>query len=95
MVPLRKTKKNEINRMLNGCIIETLTSVDIREIVKIREKIVQIYECVIYQENFKTSPLRKDKDKFFALRQKYKDEGNDLMQKLVKLIVNSFYRVQI
>ena len=27
----------------------------------------------------------------FALRQKYKDEGNDVMQLLVKLLMNSLY----
>ena len=31
----------------------------------------------------------------FALRQIYKDEGNELLQKLVKLIMNSLYGVQI
>ena len=31
----------------------------------------------------------------FALRQKYKDEKNDSMQELVKLIMNSLYGVQI
>ena len=31
----------------------------------------------------------------FALRQKYKDEHNNLMQGLVKLITNSLYGVQI
>ena len=31
----------------------------------------------------------------FVLRQKYKDEGNDLMQSLVKLIMNCQYGVQI
>ena len=31
----------------------------------------------------------------FALRQKHKDEGNNLMQKLVKLTMNSFYGVQL
>ena len=29
------------------------------------------------------------------MRQKYKDENNDLMQGLVKLIINSLYGVQI
>ena len=29
------------------------------------------------------------------MRQKYKDEKNDLMQKLIKLIMNSLYGVQI
>ena len=34
-------------------------------------------------------------EKLFAFRQKYKDEHNDLMQGLVKLIVNSLYGVQV
>ena len=34
-------------------------------------------------------------EKLFALRQKYEDEKNDLMQGLVKIIMNSFYGVQI
>ena len=90
-----KVKKIEVNRMRNGYIIDTLTSVDIQEIVKIGGKVVEIYEGVIYRENFKVSPFRKVIEKLFALRQKYKDEKNDLMQGLVKLIMNSLYGVQI
>ena len=75
-----KEKKIEINRMRNEYIIDTLTSVDIREIVKIGGRVIEIYEGVIYRENFKVSPFRKVIDKLFALRQKYKDEGNDVMQ---------------
>ena len=77
--------------MRNGYIIGYLTSVDIQEIVKIGGKVIEIYEGVIYRENFKVSPFRKIIDKFFALRQKYKDEGNDVMQLLVKLLMNSLY----
>ena len=33
--------------------------------------------------------------KLFTFRQKYKDEGNELMQSLFKLILNSLYGVQI
>ena len=90
-----KVQKVEVNRMRNGYIIDTLTSVDICEIVKIGGKVIQIYEGVIYRENFKVSPFRKVIEKLFVLRQKYKDEKNDLMQGLVKLIMNSLYRVQI
>ena len=86
-----KEKKIEINRMRNGYIIDTLTSVDIQEIVKIGGKVIEIYEGVIYRENFKVSPFRKVIDKLFALRQKYKDENNDVMQLLVKLLMNSLY----
>ena len=37
------------------------------------------------------SPFRKVIDKLFALRQRYKDEGNDVMQLLVKLLMNSLH----
>ena len=69
-----KFKKVEVNRMRNGYIIDTLTSVDIQEIVKTEAKVIQIYEGVICRKNFKTSALRKVIEKLFALRQKYKDE---------------------
>ena len=90
-----KDKKIEVNRMRNGFIVDTLTSVHICEIVKIGGRVVEIYEGVIYRENFKVSPFRKVIEKLFALRQQYKDEKNDLMQGLVKLIMNSLYGVQI
>ena len=56
---------------------------------------IQSNEGVIYREKFKISPFRKDLEKLFASRQKYKDEGNDLMQGLVIIILNSLYGVQI
>ena len=95
-IPIKeKEKKIEINRMRNGYIIDTLTSVDIQEIVKIGGKVVEIYEGVIYKENFKVSPFRKVVDILFKLRQKYKDERNEVMQLLVKLLMNALYGEQI
>ena len=47
-----REKKIEINRMRNEYIIDHLTSVDI-QIVKIGGKVLEIYEGVIYRENFK------------------------------------------
>ena len=41
------------------------------------------------EKNFKVSPFRKVIDKLFELRQKYKDEINEVMQLLVKLNMNS------
>ena len=63
--------------MRNGYIIETLTSVDIQEIVKIGGKVIEIYKGVIYREHFKISPFRKVIQKLLALRQKYKDKKID------------------
>ena len=81
--------------MRNGYIIDTLTSVDIQEIVKIGGKVIEIYEGVIYRENFKVNPFRKVIDILFKLRKKYKDENIDVMQLLVKLLLNSLYGEQI
>ena len=77
--------------MRNGYIIEHLTSFDIQKIVKIGGRVIEIYEGVIYRENFKVSPFRKVIDKIFARRQNYKGEGSDVMQLLVKLLMNSLY----
>ena len=77
--------------MRNGHIIDTLTSVDIQEIVKIGGKVKEIYEGVSYRENFKVSPFRNVIDKLFALRQKYKDDNKDVMQLLVNFLMNSLY----
>ena len=79
-----KVKNIDVNRMRNGFVIDVLTSVHVKELVEIAEKVNEIYEDVIYRENFKMSPSRKVIEKLFDLRQKYKDEGNDLMHNLVK-----------
>ena len=84
-----KVKIKEVNRMRNGYINDTLTSVDIEEIVKIDGKVIEIYEGVIYIENFKIPPFRKVIEKLFSFRQKYKDEQNNLMQGLVKTSMSS------
>ena len=86
-----KVGKKEVNRIRNGYIVQTLTSVDIQEIVQISGKSIEIYEGVIYRENFKISPFKKVIDNLFELRQKHKEENNEVMQLLVKLIMNSLY----
>ena len=54
-----------------------------------------MYEGVISRENFKILPFKKVMKKLFALRQKYKGEGIDLEQELVKLLMDGLYGVQI
>ena len=54
-----RAKKIEINRMRNGYIIDTLTSVDFQEVTKIGGKVIEFYEGVIYRENFKSLLLEK------------------------------------
>ena len=81
-----------------GSTIDTLTSIDFQEIVnrfqEIGGKVITIYEGVIYRENVMISDFRKGIDKTLASRQKYRDEHNDLMQGLNKLIMNSFFAAQ-
>ena len=93
-----KVKNVEVNRTGNGYIIDTLTSVDICEVFKKVGKVIEIYEGVIYRERFKISPFMKNLDKLFPLRQKYKVEGKDLMQGLVKFLmflISALYGKQI
>ena len=54
-----KVKIIEVIRMRNGDIIDTLTSFDIQEIVKIGGKVIEVYESDIYREKLKISPFRK------------------------------------
>ena len=49
-----------------------LTSIDIQEIYKIGGKVIEIYEVVVYCENFNISPFRKVFENLFASRQKIK-----------------------
>ena len=51
-------------------LYHTLTSVDLQEIVKIGVKVLQIFEGVVYRENFKISPFRKVKENLFPSRKK-------------------------
>ena len=74
-IPIKEViEKQELNRMRNGYILDTLTSVDIQEIIKIGGRLIKVYEGVIYKENFKVSPFKKVIDKLFKLKQKYKKE---------------------
>ena len=65
-----REKKIEIIRKRNDYNIQTLTSVDIQEILKIAGREIEVYEGVIYREKFKKSPFRKVIDTLFALGQK-------------------------
>ena len=69
-------------------------SVVIHEIVKIAAQVVEIYEGVFHRENFKKSPLGKIIEEMFALGKQSEDDDSDLMQRLVNLLLNSFYGVQ-
>ena len=94
-LPVKEKVKNiNGNGMRDGHVIDTLTSVDTEKMVEVVGKGIEIYEGVIYVENFKISPFGKVLKELFASGQKYKDKGNDLMQSLVLLIMNSLCGVE-
>ena len=70
--------------MRDGYFADTLTSVDFQEIAKLGGELIEIYEGIVYRENFEVSPFKKVLDGLFEIRQNYKDENNDVMQLLVK-----------
>ena len=60
--------------MRNGYINDTLTNVDIQEIVKMGGKAIRTYEGVIDREKFQISPSGNIIENLFTLGQKYKDK---------------------
>ena len=54
-----KIKSIETKTMKSGYINDTLTSIDIQEMVKNGEKVIEFYERVVYREKFKISPFQK------------------------------------
>ena len=77
--------------MRNGYITDTLTSVDIKEILQIGGKLIGIYEGVKYKENFKVIPSKRVNGKLFEfIKKKHKDHGDEVMKMLVKLFLVFF-----
>ena len=84
-------KKDDLIRFRNGTIHDTLSSVDIQEIVKAGGRIIKIYEGIVYEKNLEVNPYEKFVIRLFDLRKKYKKEGNKVGDALVKLLLNSLY----
>ena len=77
------------NRMQKGYTIDTLTSVDIKEIIRIGGELIPIHKGVIYRENFKVNRFEKVIGKIFLVKKYYKDQGDEVMDLLVELLMNS------
>ena len=84
-------QQHEVSRMRNGTIIDTLTSVDIQEIVRTGGKILEIYDGIIFRENYSTSPFKSYIEKLFNKRLECKKNKDDVGDALVKLLMNSLY----
>ena len=88
--PYKNNRLEEINRMRNGIIIDTLTSVDIVEIVKYGGIILEIYEG-FFCRNLKYNPYTEFVTNMFEKRGLFKSHGKDLLQNLAKKIGLSVY----
>ena len=76
--------------MRNGIIIDTLTSVDIVEIVKCGGVILDIYEG-FFCHNLEFNPYTKFVTDMFQKRDMFKSQGKDLLQNLAKKMGLSVY----
>ena len=83
--PYKNIRFEEINRMRNGIIIDTLTSVDIVEIVKYGGVILEVFEGFSCH-NLEYNPYTEFVTDMFEKRDLFKSQGKDLLQNLAKKI---------
>ena len=88
--PYKNNRLEEINRMRNGIIIDTLTSVDIVEIVKCGGVILEVFEG-FFSHNLEFNPYTEFVTDMFQKRDMFKSQGKDLLQNLAKKIGLSVY----
>ena len=88
--PYKNNRFEEINRMRNGIIIDTLTSVDIVEIVKCGGVILEVFEG-FFCHNLEFNPYTEFVTDMFEKRDLFKSQGKDSLQNLAKKIGLSVY----
>ena len=88
--PYKNNRLEEINRLRNGIIIDTLTSVDIVEIVKYGGVILEVFER-FFCHNLEYNPYTEVVTDMFEKRDMFKSQGKDLLQNLAKKIGLSVY----
>ena len=80
----------EINRIRNGIKIDTLTSVDIVEIVKFGGTILEVFEA-FFCHNLECNPYTEFVTDMFEKRGLFKSQGKDLLQNPAKKFGLSIY----
>ena len=88
--PYKNKRLEEINRMRNGIIIDTLMSVDIVEIVKCGGVILEVFEG-FFCHNLEYNPYTEFFTDMFEKRDLFKSQGKDLLQNLAKKTGLSVY----
>ena len=81
--PYMNNRLEEINRMRNGIIKDTLTSIDIVEIVKYGGIILEVYEG-FFCHNLEYNPYTEFVTDMFKKRDMAKSQGKDVLQDLAK-----------
>ena len=79
--PYKKNRLKEINRMRNGIIMNTLTSIDIVEIVRCGGVILEVFEG-FFCHNLEYNPYTEFVTDMFEKRDLFKSQGKDLLQNL-------------
>ena len=86
-----KNKRLEkINSMRNGIIVDTLTSVNIVEIVKCGGVFLEVYEG-FFCHNVENNPQTEFFSDMFEKRDKFKSQGKELLRNLTEKIGLSVY----
>ena len=88
--PYKNNRLEEINRMRNGIIVDTLTSIDIVEIVKCGGVILEVFEG-FFCHNLNFNPYTEFVTDMFEKREMFKSQGKDLIQNLANKIGLSVY----
>ena len=81
--PLKNNRLEEINKMRNGIIIDTLTSIDIIEKVKYGGIILEVFER-FFCYNLEYNPYTEFVIDMFGKRDSFKSQGKDLLQNLAQ-----------
>ena len=88
--PYKNIRLEEINRMRNGIIVDTFTSVDIVEIIESGGVILDVYEG-FFCHNLEYNRYTEFVTDMFEKRDLFKSQGKDLLQNLAKKIGLSVY----
>ena len=88
--PYKNNRLEEINRMRNGIILDTLLSVDIVEIVKYGFVILEVFEG-FFCHNLEYNPYTEFVTDMFEKRDMFKSQRKGLLQNLAKKIGLSVY----
>ena len=86
----KNNRLEEISRMRNGIILDTLTSIDVVEIIRCGGVILEVYEG-FFCHNLEYNPYTEFVTDMFQKTVFFKSQGKDLLQNLAKKIGLSVY----